>query len=135
GRFIPLIPVFPVADCRGFCRLIPRTLGSAGLWSISGLHPMANSGTSANPRFTPPLLPLLPLDSIIFRRKKVGEQRETGLHVRRYEREEVSVASVEGRDGFPAARLADAPGRALSAGVPGAPGEGGELPRFLLHAR
>ena len=33
------------------------------------------------------------------------------------------------------ADLADAPGRPLSAGIPGAAGAGAELPRFLLHPR
>src|SRR4029077_13154 len=69
SRSIPLIPGFPVADCRGFAGLSPEA------WAppASGLYLKANSGTSINPRVTCPHLPNLPIDSIICSRKKRGE--------------------------------------------------------------
>jgi hypothetical protein len=69
SRSIPVIPAFPVADCRGFDRLIPEIRAEPA----NGLYLKANPGTSANPRFTPPPLPHLSLDSIILSRKRGSE--------------------------------------------------------------
>src|SRR6185369_16775217 len=132
-----LSPVFLWPIAAAFAGLSPEA------WALpaGGLYLKANSGTSINPRVTHPHLPNLPNDSIIYSRKRTGEsggQWEPKPDAGRSQGRKGAAADADrrlGRSWQRPAGLAHAPGRPLSAGIPGAAGAIGELPRFLLHPR
>ena len=88
---------------------------------------------SGNPRDSGHPLPLLP-----FRFLRSNSKREHGKAGRNQSAEradEAPAARARRRGDFAAAVLADAPGGALSAGIPRAASERGELPRILSSRR